>query len=99
MHRRCGSWPIRGQNPGRGYQVYAVARRVAASYARPMARAADDELRAEPTPPEPLSCVGAIHTDGRARTRVYEPDLPLVASSTPDLAEQADEHLTGFGER
>jgi len=64
-----------------------------------MARAADDELRAAPTPSEPLSCVGAIRTDGRARKRAYEPDLPLIASGTPDLAERTDEHLTGFGER
>jgi hypothetical protein len=73
--------------------------RDAASYARRMARAADDELRAEPMAPPSLSCVGAITADGRARQRAHEPDLPLIASGKPDLAERADEHLTGLGEQ
>jgi len=34
-----------------------------------------------------------------ARLQVAEPVLPLFASGQPDLAERADEHLEGFGER
>jgi hypothetical protein len=63
-----------------------------------MARAADDEPHAKSAPSHSLSCVGAISTGGRARKRVDEPYLPLIASGKPDLAERVDEHLTGFGE-
>ena len=81
---------VRGQfvakTPWCSCHIYAVARRVAASYARRMARAADDGLPTEPT-------------SARARQRACEPDLPLTASGKPDLAEQADEHLAGFGEQ
>lgn len=31
--------------------------------------------------------------------RIAEPRLPLFESGQPDLAERADEHLSGFGER
>lgn len=31
--------------------------------------------------------------------RIAEPRLPLFDSGQPDLAERADEHLRGFGER
>jgi hypothetical protein len=31
--------------------------------------------------------------------RIAEPRLPLFASGQPDLADRADEHLAGFGER
>jgi len=34
-----------------------------------------------------------------ARAAGVEPRLPLFASGRPDLAERADEHLAGFGER
>ncbi|HZV75561.1 MAG TPA: hypothetical protein VFF79_17760 [Conexibacter sp.] len=34
-----------------------------------------------------------------ARVAGVEPRLPLFASGKPDLAERADEHLAGFGER
>jgi hypothetical protein len=34
-----------------------------------------------------------------ARVSGVEPRLPLFASGQPDLAERAEEHLAGFGER
>jgi hypothetical protein len=36
-----------------------------------------DELTLRTAPPRPLSCVGAIATDGRARQQAYEPDALL----------------------
>ncbi|MBF6606704.1 MAG: CopG family transcriptional regulator [Chloroflexi bacterium] len=34
-----------------------------------------------------------------SRYRAAEPSLPLFESGQPDLAEQVDEYLDGFGER
>jgi hypothetical protein len=34
-----------------------------------------------------------------ARHRAAEPTLPLYESGAPDMAERADEYLSGFGER
>jgi hypothetical protein len=36
--------------------------------------ALEHELAARSEPPRPLSCVGVISTDGRARERTYQPD-------------------------